>query len=81
MGIDVGARAEIYDLIRRTAAHGRSVIVVSSDFDELVRLCARVVVIDRGTVSAELVGADVNVENMTKFSTGATQEPEGHHAA
>ena len=81
MGIDVGARAEIYDLIRRTAMGGHSVVVVSSDFDELVVLCHRVLVVDSGTISAQLTADEVTVENITRFSAGAIQESGSGHAA
>ncbi len=81
MGIDVGARVEIYDLIRRTTASGRAVVVVSSDFEELVLLCHRVLVVDRGAISAQLTANDVTVENITKFSSGAVQESGSGHDA
>jgi len=69
MGIDVGARAEIYELIGQAVARGLSVVVVSSDFDELALLCHRVVVLDRGAVSKELLGAEVSLDNITHYSS------------
>jgi ribose transport system ATP-binding protein len=70
MGIDVGARAEIYRLIRRAAGAGLSVVVVSSDYEELALLCHRALVLDRGSVVKELEGRDVNVDNITHYATG-----------
>ena len=70
MGIDVGARAEIYELIGRAVSDGLSVVVVSSDFEELALLCHRVLVLDRGSIVRELVGAEVDLDNVTHYSSG-----------
>ena len=51
-GIDVGARAEIYDLIERFTDHGGSVIVVSSDTQELLKICDRILVVSNGAFTA-----------------------------
>ncbi|MFA5605772.1 MAG: ATP-binding cassette domain-containing protein [Leucobacter sp.] len=60
-GVDVGARAEIYDVIRRQASeHGTAIIVVSSDSNELAGLCDRVAVFARGRTVAELEGDDLS---------------------
>ena len=53
-GIDVGAKAEIYDLIERLAREGRAVIVVSSELPEVIRVSDRVLVMREGRVSATL---------------------------
>jgi ribose transport system ATP-binding protein len=53
-GIDVGAKAEIYHLIEELAAEGHSVVVVSSELPEVIRLADRVLVMRDGTVAAEL---------------------------
>jgi ribose transport system ATP-binding protein len=52
-GVDVGARADIYGHIARAIERGSAVILVSSDFDELVHLADRVVVLGGGRVVAE----------------------------
>jgi len=49
-GVDVGARAEIYALIRRLAAQGTAVVVVSSEIDEVLGLADRVLVLSEGRV-------------------------------
>jgi ribose transport system ATP-binding protein len=51
-GIDVGAKADLYALIRRQAAEGRAVLVTSSDLLELLRLCDRIGVMARGRLRA-----------------------------
>ena len=53
-GIDIGAKAEIYTLIERLAAEGKSVIVVSSELPEIIRLADRVLVMRQGRIAAEL---------------------------
>jgi ribose transport system ATP-binding protein len=58
-GVDVGARAEIYRILRQVAAAGAAVIIVSSDIRELEGLCDRVAVFSAGHVVAELRGDDV----------------------
>jgi ribose transport system ATP-binding protein len=71
-GVDVGARAEIYGIMRDVAASGVPVVVVSSDAKELEGLCDRVVVFSRGHLVAELTGADVTEDRITGTVVGAT---------
>ena len=58
-GVDVGARAEIYRILREVSSLGTPVIVNSSDAAELEGLCDQVIVLSRGRVVATLSGADV----------------------
>lgn len=51
-GVDVGARSEIYQLVRRATAAGTSVILVASDLEELAHACDRVAVLKGGRISA-----------------------------
>ncbi|TGQ28810.1 sugar ABC transporter ATP-binding protein [Mesorhizobium sp. M00.F.Ca.ET.216.01.1.1] len=59
-GIDVGAKAEIYHLIEELAAEGHSVVVVSSELPEVIRLADRVLVMRDGAVAAELERASLS---------------------
>jgi len=59
-GIDVGARATIYEDIVRLAETGISIIIVSSDLDEVIGLSHRVMVMARGQNQGILTGADIN---------------------
>ncbi len=59
-GVDVEARVEIYELIRRAVKHGTSLIVVTSDFDELAQVADRVVVLREGRVVSEVPGPDID---------------------
>jgi ribose transport system ATP-binding protein len=58
-GVDVGARHAIYDLIRHQARAGVSFVVCSSDTDDLLAICDRILVLDEGRIVEELVGADI----------------------
>ncbi|MBX5452514.1 MAG: ATP-binding cassette domain-containing protein [Acidobacteriia bacterium] len=58
-GVDVGARAEIYRILREVSAKGTPVIVNSSDATELEGLCDKVIVLSRGHVVETLTGTDV----------------------
>ncbi len=59
-GIDIGAKAEIYDVIDRLAAQGVGIIVISSEMQELIGLADRVLVMAGGCVTAELAGEAIN---------------------
>ena len=61
-GIDVGAKAEIYQILRQIAGEGVAIIMISSEMPELVMNAERVLVMRAGRLSAELRGADVNEE-------------------
>jgi ribose transport system ATP-binding protein len=64
-GVDVGARQQIFDLIR-TAAHERGVNVLcaSSDYEQLALLCDRVIVFGRGRVWRQLVGSEISKDRI-----------------
>lgn len=53
-GIDVGARSEIYQLIHSLAERGKSIIVVSSDLPEIIKISNRILVMSHGKINAEL---------------------------
>jgi ribose transport system ATP-binding protein len=71
-GVDVGARAEIYRIIREVAASGIPVIVASSDAHELEGLCDRVIVMSRGQSVIELTGDAVTEERIVRAAVSAT---------
>jgi ribose transport system ATP-binding protein len=53
-GVDVGAKAEIHNLLKRMAAQGLAVLVVSSDLRELMNLCDRMLVLSKGVLAGEV---------------------------
>jgi len=69
VGVDVGAREELYDLIGSLAEEGMSVIVISSDFEELA-VCHRVVVMRHGSVVAEVPGHLATKNRLTELCFG-----------
>jgi ribose transport system ATP-binding protein len=71
-GVDVGARAEIYRILREIAAKNVPVVVGSSDTKELEGLCDRVVVMSRGHAVATLDGAQVTEENIVQAEISST---------
>ena len=71
-GVDVGARAEIYRILREVADEGIPVVVASSDAHELEGLCDRVIVMSRGQVVVELGGDDVNEQQIVRAAVSAT---------
>jgi ribose transport system ATP-binding protein len=74
-GVDVGARQVIYDLIRSRAAEGVGFVVCSSDAEDLVAVCDRVLVLDDGRICHELVGAQITEASL------ATAMVSGHDPA
>ncbi len=58
-GIDVGTKQEIYQLLRKLAGSGAAILFYSTDYDELIGCCDRVLVLYDGAVKRELVGADI----------------------
>lgn len=67
-GIDIGAKTTIHGILRASAAGGAAVLVVSSDFEEVASLCDRALVIVRGAIAAELIGASLTLEGLIKRS-------------
>jgi ribose transport system ATP-binding protein len=70
-GVDVGARAEIYRILREITDSGTPIVVNSSDAAELEGLCDKVIVLSRGRVVETLTGADVNEANIVAAAVGA----------
>jgi ABC-type sugar transport system ATPase subunit len=66
-GIDVGARAEMLAVVTRLAAEGMSIIIVSSELEELVEGADRVLVLARGRLIGELGHADASVERILRL--------------
>jgi ABC-type sugar transport system ATPase subunit len=73
-GIDVGAKVEIYRLIRKMAVQGKGVIMVSSDLLEVLGMSDRIVVMHDGQIAAELPGAAATEEAIMRAATGYDAE-------
>jgi ribose transport system ATP-binding protein len=70
-GVDVGARAEIYRILREITESGTPIVVNSSDAAELEGLCDKVVVLSRGRVVRTLTGSDVIEANIVSAAVSA----------
>jgi len=69
-GVDVGAVADLYQIIREQAAGGAAVLLMSSEWEDLPRVCHRVIVLDRGRTVAELSGAQLTFEHIASVAYG-----------
>ena len=63
-GIDVGTKQEIYQLLRRLADEGAAIVFYSTDYDELIGCCDRVLVLYEGRIKKELVGPEITEQNL-----------------
>ncbi|WP_236792655.1 sugar ABC transporter ATP-binding protein [Amycolatopsis sp. GM8] len=68
-GIDVGAKEEIYQLLNELAAQGKSIIMISSELPEILRMAHRVVVMSEGRVTHVLGAAEASQENIMHYAT------------
>lgn len=74
-GIDIGAKTEIFKLIYQYAKKGISLLVVSSELEEIIAIADRIIVLSNGVKTAEFTGADITQDNLVKASYM------GHHKA
>ncbi|QGZ60113.1 sugar ABC transporter ATP-binding protein [Paraburkholderia acidiphila] len=63
-GIDVGTKQELYQLLRRLADEGAAILFYSTDYDELIGCCDRVLVLYEGRIKKELVGPAITEQNL-----------------
>lgn len=75
-GVDVGARSEIYKLLREAAAQGAAIIILSSDAAEVEGLSDRVMIFSRGHIVKELRADEVTENNITTAMLTATTQRE-----
>lgn len=68
-GIDVGAKSEIYRILRRLADEGKGVLVVSSELPELLAICDRIIVFREGEITAVLTSEDATEEKIMLAAT------------
>ena len=68
-GIDVGAKSEIYHLMNELAAEGKSIIMISSEMTEILRMSDRIVVMCEGRKTAEIDIAEATQENIMHAAT------------
>lgn len=70
-GVDVGAKSEIHTYLRWLANQGMGIIMVSSELNEIIGMCDRVLVMREGEICAEAVGDDINSTYIMNYASGA----------
>ena len=68
-GIDVGAKSEIYRLLNELAQQGKSVIMISSELPEILRMSHRIIVMCEGRITGELTSAEATQEKIMTYAT------------
>lgn len=76
-GVDIGAKVEIYREMSQIARDGAGVLMISSDFEELVEMCDRIVVLKKGVDVKEFLRGDCTVHDVLQWATGGLDEEEG----
>lgn len=78
-GIDVGAKAEIYNVMRLLARQGKALLMISSELPEIIGMSDRIVVMHEGQIMGEVSGSDASEEGILMMATGQLRENnEGH---
>ena len=80
-GVDVGAKAEIYRLFDVALKEGAAIVIVSTDFEEIAKVCHRALVFDRGKVVKELDTEDLTISNLLAAASANFQGSEAVLAA
>lgn len=73
-GVDVGAKSDIYRLLRALAAQGVAVIMISSDLPEILGVSDRIVVIKEGSVAGEIPASEATEEKVIAMAAGTAAE-------
>lgn len=68
-GIDVGAKLEIYELMNRLVAKGKSIIMISSELSEVLGMCDRILVMRSGRITGELSANEATQEKIMQYAT------------
>jgi ribose transport system ATP-binding protein len=67
-GVDVGARQEIYRIIRELAAEGVAIVIVSSDLPEILSICQRVIIMHEGRITGSLQSSEMSEEKIMYYA-------------
>ena len=76
-GIDIGVKAEFYDMIGELAASGRAILLISSELPELLALCDRILVMSEGRLTADIPRAEATQEKIMSAAVPHTAAWEG----
>ena len=72
--MDVGAKEDIYDTILSLAGQGVAVVILSSEAQEIIRLCDRTLVLYHGKVQGELVAEEMTDQEIMRLATGGERK-------
>ncbi len=74
-GVDVATKAEIYRIISNLAGSGLGVLVVSSELEELIGICTRILIMREGEIVAEVDGKDATESELLRHAVAPTDAP------
>ncbi|MBV9673949.1 MAG: sugar ABC transporter ATP-binding protein [Verrucomicrobia bacterium] len=77
-GIDIGAKAEVHQLLRELAGNGTAVVVVSSELPEVISLCDRIITVKEGRITGEVPGSEATEEKLMKLMVLGPLEQHAH---
>jgi inositol transport system ATP-binding protein len=80
-GIDIGAKAEVHQLLRQLAATGAAIVVISSELPEILSLCDRIVTVKEGRITGDLPVSQATEEGLMKLMTLGEGEHHVHAEA
>ena len=66
LGVDVGSKNQIHEIVKKLAREGMGIIVISDDIGEIVTLCSRVIIMKDGRLIKEVNSADTTVEALER---------------
>ena len=69
-GVDVGAKQDVYEFLRRLAGRGVGIIVISSDLPEVLGISDRILVMRQGRLVGEVPGSEATEERVMELATG-----------
>ena len=76
-GVDVGAKAEIYRVMRQLTERGLGILMISSELQEVIGMSDRVLVMREGRISGELTGRRLTEHDIMRLATASHVQPEG----
>ncbi len=79
-GVDIGTRSDIYEILKDLADKGFSILFISSDFEEILGVCDRIVVLTEGRVAASVPARLLDEEKLTMFAAPRTSAEKTHRA-
>ena len=73
-GVDVGAKQEVYKIIKDLSNQGTSIMLISSELPEIIGVCDRTIVMQSGKINGEISKKDFSEELILKYASGYTDQ-------